>query len=284
MDVLQLLLFFLASLGLGLSLFFSVVLLRWKRPVLLANQLLGLLLLLLSLRITKSVFYHFAELPLVIKNLGLAANLAVGPLLYLYGKALSDAAWTWNRKHSLHFVPAAIYVLGSPILPNGPAEAAWQWLYPLVLGQSFLYAAFSLQLGYMSFVNEVQRQRWFLRLSWGLCVLWGVYSAIFVGWIPLYLMGPLSFSVLVGIWLVWGWREKDIFQAWRAKRYQASVLKRGQGAEVLQQLQSLLEQDPVFLDPTLNLTGLASQLGIHSKQLSQAINEETPHNQSAGRP
>ena len=49
MDILQLVLFFLASLGLGLSLFFSVVLLRWKRPFLLANQVLGLLLLLLTL-------------------------------------------------------------------------------------------------------------------------------------------------------------------------------------------------------------------------------------------
>lgn len=278
MDHLQLLLFFSASLGLGLSLFFSVVLLRWEQADSWSNQLLGGLLLFLSLRITKSVFYHFAELPLYIKNLGLAANLAVGPLLYFYGQSLADRAWKWRRTYLLHFIPAAIYVLASPILPNGAAEPAWHWLYPVVMTQAFIYAIMSLQLGYVSLAEQPSHRRWYLSFSWGLSALWSIYFVIFLGWIPIYLMGALSFSILMGIWGLLGWREKTVFQGWRVKRYQTSVLKEGQGAALLQTLKELLSTEPVFLDPGLTLATLAEKLGIHSKQLSQAINEETPHN------
>lgn len=278
MDIQQLLLFFLASLGLGLSLFFSFVLLRWKGPRQQANRLLGLLLLFLSMRITKSVFYHFVDLPLTIKNLGLAANLAVAPLLYLYGRALADANWKWTGSHLLHFIPALFYVALSPVLPNGPLALEWQWLYPMVLGQSFIYAGLSLNLGYRSLQKDQLEQKWYLSISWGLVLLWGMYLAIFLNWIPMYLMGALSFSLLMGIWLVLGWRKKDVFSGWRQKRYQASVLKPGQGQKVLAQIHVLFEKEATYLDPKLSLVSLAEQLNIHPKQLSQAINEGTEYN------
>lgn len=278
MDIQQLLLFFLASLGLGLSLFFSFVLLRWKGPRQEANRLLGLLLLFLSLRITKSVFYHFVELPLIIKNLGLAANLAVGPLLYLYGRALADNHWKWGDIQLLHFIPALIYVILSPVLPNGSLTVEWQWLYPMLLGQSFIYAGLSINLGYRSLQTDQLTQKWYLAISWGLVLLWGMYLAIFLNWIPMYLMGALSFSVLMGIWLVLGWRKKDVFSGWREKRYQASVLKPGQGKKVLSQIHALFEEEATYLDPKLSLVSLAGQINTHPKQLSQAINEGTDHN------
>lgn len=278
MDIQQLLLFFLASLGLGLSLFFSFVLLRWKGPRQQANRLLGLLLLFLSMRITKSVFYHFVELPLTIKNLGLAANLTVAPLLYLYGRALVGANWKWTRSQLLHFIPALLYVILSPVLPNGPHATEWQWLYPMILGQSFVYAGLSLNLGYRALQEDQLTQKWYLSISWGLVILWGMYLAIFLKWIPMYLMGALSFSLLMGIWLVMGWRKKDVFSGWRQKRYQASVLKPGQGKRVLTQIHTLFAEEAIYLDPKLSLVSLANRLNIHPKQLSQAINEGTDHN------
>ncbi len=278
MDVQQLLLFFLASLGLGLSLFFSFVLLRWKGPRHQANRILGLLLLFLSLRITKSVFYHFVELPLVVKNLGLAANLAVAPLLYLYGRALIDENWKWTGPQLLHFIPALFYVILSPVLPNGPLAVEWQWLYPLILGQSFIYAGLGLNLGYRYLQKDPLTQKWYLSISWGLVILWGMYLAIFLNWIPMYLMGALSFSLLMGIWLVLGWKKKDVFSGWRQKRYQTSVLKPGQGKQVLAQMHTLFEEEATYLDPKLSLVSLADRLDVHPKQLSQAINEGTDHN------
>lgn len=278
MEIQPLLLFFVASLGLGLSLFFSFVLLSWKGPRQQANKLLGLLLLFLSLRITKSVFYHFVELPLVLKNLGLAANLAVAPLLYLYGRALVNVNWKWTSLQLLHFMPALSYVILSPVLPNGAASPTWQWLYPMILGYSFLYAGLSLHWGYRSLRKDQLAQKWYLSISWGLVILWGMYLAIFLSWIPMYLMGALSFSVLMGIWLVLGWRKKDVFSGWGEKRYQASVLKPGQGKQLLAQIHTLFKEEATYLDPKLSLLGLADRLCIHPKQLSQAINEGTDHN------
>lgn len=84
--VIKLLIAIISGIGLGISLFFGIYLLKGKK---IQNTILGILLVVLTLRITKSVFYNFVELPVFIKNLGLAANLAIGPLLYLYGRSLS---------------------------------------------------------------------------------------------------------------------------------------------------------------------------------------------------
>ncbi|MEL6190892.1 MAG: hypothetical protein AAFR66_02540, partial [Bacteroidota bacterium] len=91
----------LSSLGLGVSSFFGVFLLRNNK---LENRLLAWLLIALSLRITKSIFYIHLDLPLTIKNLGLAANLAVGPLLYLYVRSFIRKE-QFNKIEIAHFIP-----------------------------------------------------------------------------------------------------------------------------------------------------------------------------------
>ena len=130
----------LSSIGLGVSSFFGFFLLKNKN---IENRLLAWLLIALSLRITKSIFYTHLELPLIVKNLGLAANLAVGPLLFLYVRALvgyKDLA----SKHLVHFVPSILYLFLSPILPNGGVSQFWTVSYSMILVQSFVYVGFFL--------------------------------------------------------------------------------------------------------------------------------------------
>ena len=133
----------LSSIGLGLSSFFGVFLLRNHK---LENRLLAWLLLALSLRIAKSIFYIHLELPLIIKNIGLAANLAVGPLLFLYVSSFLQKRQSLKKEEAAHFIPSLLYLLCSPFLPNGGNSSFWMISYSFILIQSFIYVFLSASL------------------------------------------------------------------------------------------------------------------------------------------
>ncbi|MEL6863094.1 MAG: AraC family transcriptional regulator [Bacteroidota bacterium] len=274
----NLLLFFIASFGISLGLFFSLVLIRRKRRKGYADQLLALLLFFLSLRIGKSVFYNFLELPVFIKNLGLACNLAVGPLLWLYGQQLLKADFQWNKWQWLHFLPSLIYLIFCPILPNGGPTSAWHISYSLILLQAFSYASLS---GYLWIQHRQQKSaavRWYGYLTIGLTAMWLVYLFIFIGWIPVYLAGALSFTLLMSILAYLGLQDKKLFPHHPMEKYKQSVLSKSESQAVMQKVHQLLREQEVFLDAQLNLNKLAREVGISARLLSQVINENTGHN------
>ncbi|MEL6357455.1 MAG: hypothetical protein AAFQ37_11050 [Bacteroidota bacterium] len=156
--------FFVASIGISLGLFFSIVLFRFERKAPYANQYLALLLFFLSLRIGKSVFYNFVELPLWVKNVGLAANLVVGPMLWFYGKSLLQNAYQWNIRRSLHFLPAMIYVVGCRFIPNEQGNGWWLVTYSIVLLQAFIYVCLSLSLWKKEQKQQGVSRSWYLSL------------------------------------------------------------------------------------------------------------------------
>ncbi|MFZ5971880.1 MAG: hypothetical protein ACOYXA_09840 [Bacteroidota bacterium] len=82
------LLLLLSSLGVIQSLFFAIYLFTSPRGHRLANVLFALLILSISVRVGKSVFNHFLVMDGAFRNVGLAAQLATGPLLWFYGLLL----------------------------------------------------------------------------------------------------------------------------------------------------------------------------------------------------
>ncbi len=274
----SLFLFFLATSGLSLSLFFSVVLFRLKGTRQFANRILGLLLFCLSLRITKSVFYNFIELPLVVKNLGLAANLAIGPLLYLYGKSLFQGLLKSPKWAALHFLPTLSYVLFSPVLPNGTGDDLWRISYSLVLGQSFIYVALSLGLWWQQMPRSNAESRWYLSLSLGLGGMWTIYALVFFAYIPVYLAGAISFSFLIIAWIFLAIKEQEVFLRLLPSKYPSSHLSDVDRMAIMQRVEQLLVKEKHFLDPSLSLAQLAKRAAVHPKTLSQVINESTGKN------
>lgn len=278
MTTLNLLLFFLASFGISLGLFFSLVLFRLKKIAPYSNQILALLLFFLSLRIGKSVFYNFVELPLFIKNMGLAFNLAVGPLLLLYGKSLLNQGFKIQKPQLFHFFPTAIYLLFCQNIPNAIDDKWWSISYSLVLLQSFVYVFLSLKLWYQQLIQAQPNLKWYLHLTLGLAAMWVIYLLIFLNIVPVYLAGAFSFTLLVCILAYLGFKEKQIFIDFFSKKYQASSLDRERSQVMMKKVRRLLEKDQLYLDAKLSLRTLASELGTHSKILSQVINENTGRN------
>lgn len=279
MTTLNLLLFFLASFGISLALFFSLVLFRLKKTAPYSNQILALLLFFLSLRIGKSVFYNFVELPLFVKNIGLACNLAVGPLLLLYGKSLYEQSFRFYKSQLLHFIPSAIFLLFCTVIPNGTNSQGWYVGYSLVLVQSFVYVFLSLKLRRKQPLNgQPNPNRWYFYLTLGLAAMWIVYLLIFLKIIPIYLAGSFSFTLLVGILGYLGLKEKQVFIDFFTKKYSSSSLDPKESHHMMKKVRSILEREQLFLHPKLSLKWLADKTGTNGKTLSQVINENTGRN------
>ena len=200
----------ISSIGLGLSLFFGIYLLKSKKY---QNRVLTVLLIMLSLRIAKSVFYNVIDLPLFVKNLGLAANLAVGPMLYFYGYSLFRSSGAFPKFYLLHLIPAIGYVIFCNAIPNNVQSGIWLWSYSFVLAQSFFYVFLSLVL-YRKNANHPEKEvrKWFLMLTTALAGIWLIYTLIFIGVLPMYAAGPIAFSILIFLLTLLAMNRRKVFE------------------------------------------------------------------------
>lgn len=264
----------LSSTGLGLSLFFGFFLLKDRR---LDNRLLALMLIILTLRMAKSIFYTAMDLPLIIKNLGIAANTAIGPLLFLYGAVLLGKTKV-SGKDYLHFIPVFIYVALCNTIPNQEGDLLWMITYGSVLVHSFVYVYFSMgQHKKMIGTIDPSLKRWYLQLTLSLATIWLVYALIFLTVIPVYAFGPLAFSILMFLLVYVGLNTRKLFQT-NGKKYASSRLTDEEGETILEKLTSLMEDEKVYLKSDLSLNHLAESLAISERDVSLVINRHTNQN------
>lgn len=264
----------LSSIGLGLSSFFGLFLIRSNR---LDNRLLALLMIILSLRMTKSIFYTAMDLPLFIKNLGIAANLAVAPLLLLYGMVLAGKSKI-SRIDYLHFLPSLTYVMLCGFIPNQTGNLLWATTYGLVLLHSFIYVFFSLRTYQtMNGVLDHQLKKWYLQLTLSLAALWTMYTLIYLTVIPVYAFGPIAFSILMFILAFVGLNTKKLFLS-NGKKYASSRMSDDEGEEILTHLTKLMREEKMYLKSDLSLTDLAQELTISEREVSQVINRHAKQN------
>lgn len=274
--VIKLLIAIISGIGLGISLFFGIYLLRIKK---IQNTILGVLLIVLTLRITKSVFYNYIELPIFIKNLGLAANLAVGPLLYFYGHSLFIKTKTQFKSVLFHFIPSAIYVVFCNYLPNNVDSIFWKLSYTFILVHSFSYVIASLFISQkrQTTINKKERE-WYILLVLALCLVWIVYALIFIKLIPVYSAGVVAFSILMFVVLFLAFDRKGIFEKNNQEKYLNSNITIEDGEAQLNQIRTLIEENHLYLDSNLTLTSLSSRFNLPPRDISMIINRHTDKN------
>ncbi|MEX0289069.1 MAG: helix-turn-helix domain-containing protein [Flavobacteriaceae bacterium] len=268
-----LLLVILSAIGLTLSLFLGCFLLLSQRLRSISNTLLGLLLIFLSIRIGKAIFYNFTELPLFIKNIGLAANLAIGPLLYFYGKALIFKSLNWKWTSFLHFMPAVLYGAFCWYIPNATGDIYWKIGYSLILLQSYTYVFLSLRMLYQhKDKTSLATRQWYRNLSLGLLTMWVVYGLVFVELIPYHIAGTLSFSVLMAVIAFIAFQKGRAFDGSTLRKYKNSTLSELQAQKNLNHIRQEVQKNKLFLEPDLSLNRLAEITSLHPKVISESIN------------
>ncbi|MEJ2618366.1 MAG: helix-turn-helix domain-containing protein [Ignavibacteriaceae bacterium] len=216
----------------------------------------------------------------------------IAPLVYFYILSLLDNKFSHKIEDIVHLLPfilSTIYViiisLTAVRLGKHPGVIILgicclvQNIYYIVIIHRLLQ---KYGLNFKTFFTYVED----LRLSWARYIMiiyiafWFIYFYIFflgnmlhlIDWCPYYvsLFSLSTFIILNGIVYI-ALKKLDIFK--NPQKYQKSTLKGTVKNESLKKLEKIMEQEKLYLDPSLNLIMLAKKISIAPCHLSRIINE-----------
>ncbi|MBE8728105.1 helix-turn-helix domain-containing protein [Flavobacterium hungaricum] len=270
------LLFFLSALGAFNGFILSVYFAINAKKKIFSNYFLSLLMLVLSIRIVKSVFFYFnPNLSNIFIQIGLSACILIGPFLFLYLKPSKEKNQNWVK----HVIPylAAITLIGS-FYPYVKHLAIWKiWIVKAIYFQWFVYIVLSFQ-----FINPIiQKIRekeplkkidvWSLSIYIGVAIIWLAYT---VASYTSYIIGALSFTFvlyLVALLLIFrNNNESNFFQ--EKEKYKNKEIDAAMLALIDQKLALIVEKE-LYLNPNFSLDDAAKELKISKHILSQYVNE-----------
>ncbi|MEL7386578.1 MAG: helix-turn-helix domain-containing protein [Pseudomonadota bacterium] len=271
------LLFFFSSLGAFNGLLLALFLLL-KKDKQATDNWLATLLILLSVRIGKSVAFYFTPtLDKGILQLGLTACLLIGPciLAYIAQSTLNNLIMR-RLTITLSCFTVATVIIGI-LFPYQHFLELWQyWIYR---GSSYLWLI-SLVIASVMYTRKNSHK---LALSKQLLTQqpvvvlagsWLIWTAYFTASYTSYIMGALSFSLVLYLTLLLAlkskWQEKA---STTQSKYQNNKLSTEQTTSFSKLLNNLIATEQVYLDPQLTLPRLAKRMGITHTQLSQLLNE-----------
>ncbi|MFH6937024.1 helix-turn-helix domain-containing protein [Flavobacterium sp. FlaQc-30] len=244
-----------------------------------SDLFLGLLLLSLSIRIGKSVFYNFnPQLSKTYLQIGLSACFLIGPLLYFYVRSILQNLNYSFAKYTIILIVTAIIVFGflfpykeNPVLWRGVVYYVIniQWLIFIVLS---IYE--SRQIFKKLLINRCQvsyYETWILSIICGVFAIWLSY---FLARYTSYISGALtfSFSFYISFLLIYYAKNKALISTINKEKY-ANKIDEKLVEEIQEKINILFESRKIYTNPELTLSILAKELNIRPQLLSQFIND-----------
>lgn len=271
------LLFFFSALGAFngflLSLYFAI---NAKKKSF-TNYFLSLLLLVLSIRIIKSVFFYFTpHISNIFIQIGLSACIMIGPLLYLYLNSYSDKKANWK----IHVIPYLVLMTALGIFyPYVEHQAIWsRWIVCGIYFQWFMYIILSFKY-MLPIIQKLKKKEnlknldvWFLSIYLGVLFIWLAYT---IAAYTSYIVGALSFTfVLYLIVLLLIFRNSNESTAFfeEKEKYKNREIDK-KTLQLIEQKFSLILDKELFLNPNFTLEDAAKELKITKHILSQYVNE-----------
>ncbi|MFD1601904.1 helix-turn-helix domain-containing protein [Flavobacterium artemisiae] len=269
------LLFFLSALGAFngfiLSLYFAINA-RKKNS---ANYFLSLLMLVLSIRIIKSVFFYFnPNLSNIFIQIGLSACILIGPFLFLYLKS-NEKKENWIK----HVIPSltAITIVGF-FYPYVQHKAVWQvWIVKAIYLQWLVYIILS-EKYIRPIIQKIKEKEsfkkidiWSLSIYIGVAIIWLAYT---VASYTSYIIGALSFTFvlyLIALLLIFRNSSEPNFLHEKEK-YKNKEIDPEMLAVIDQKLALIIEKE-LYLNPFFSLDDAAKELKVSKHILSQYVNE-----------
>ncbi|WP_316751099.1 helix-turn-helix domain-containing protein [Pedobacter gandavensis] len=283
-------LFFFSFLGAFNALVLGVYFIFFTAKKHLSNYLLGALLVVLSIRIGKSVVYFFdSSLPRIYLQLGLTACLFIGPFLYFFIKAEAKkikrlpGLWLWQLVGWL----VLIVVIGTIYPYEYFASLWWNYIIPLIYFQWGIYIVFSAFL----LVPIVKRlfhkeelktfEKWILTIYGGVLILFTSYVwAILNITKGSYIGAAVFFSLilyLVVFTLLYRKKTNDL-SAFSVQKYADKKLDDEEVKQIISRLTKVMTEKELFKNPNLKVSDLAKAINISGHQLSQILNESIDKN------
>ena len=242
-----------------------------------SNYFLAFLLLMLSIRIIKSVFFYFnPQLANIFIHIGLSACIMIGFFLYLYLESQTkNEKLNWN----IHTIPylTGITVLGL-IFPYVEHREIWsRWIVKGIYLQWFVYIAISIKFILPIFKKLKKKETlknidiWLLSIYIGVAFIWLAYFTVAY---TSYIVGALSFTfVLYLIILLLFFKNNQSTTFFEEKdRYKNKELNDNIIEDIKQKI-LLIREKELFLNPNLTLDETAKELKTSKHLLSQYLNE-----------
>lgn len=268
-------LFFFGAIGAFNSLIISLYFMIVASYRNLRHRLFGWFLFVLTLRVLKSLFYAFSpKEPIAFLQSGPAFFLFIGPLLFTYVLSCATTRF-WLFKHwKVHllcwgiiviilsvFVPFIDYVVVTKtiILPL----INLQWLCYIIASGLILKVKRS-QFYSLDFT-------WLTYLVLGIASLW---TAFFFLPFDYFVLGSIIFSLIFYAFVLYFFNHKKtattLFQ--KEKKTLKKVFTKEE-TRLVQQLEQLMEDQKMYINPDLKMPDLAEKLDISSHKLSQFLND-----------
>lgn len=241
------------------------------------NYFLSLLLLVLSIRVIKSVFFYFnPDLSGVFIQIGLSACLLIGPFLFLFLKSSTcDEKPGWAK----HVIPyLLVMTIAGVLFPYVEHRIIWsRWVVKVIYFQWGVYNIFSLKYIF-PIVRKFKEKRglrkldlWFISIYAGVVIIWLAYT--FAAYTS-YIVGALSFTFilfLIALLLIFrNSSDTSFFQ--EKEKYKNKEIDKDTLEQIGQKISIIVEKE-LFLNPDFNLEEAARQLKVTKHLLSQYVNE-----------
>lgn len=276
------LLFFFSGLGVFNGLLLCVYFLIIAKPWHISNGFFAALLIVLCVRIGKSLFFHFNEhLADIYIHIGISACFFIGPFYYLYCNSIINPNGRVMRYWKLHLVllTTVIGAIGF-YFPYRPSYGIWQdYLMNAIYLQWLIYMILSaLVLGPLVAKKITGKEKLPSVYSWLINVYFGVLAilmAYLTGYYTSYIAGALTFSVITYFLLLFFIFNKNK----KGVLYLNSIKKNKQRIPVeeaellLDRFRALMQHEKIYLNPNLKSQEVASRLDLSVHQFSNLLNE-----------
>lgn len=281
MDVSREILFFFSALGAFNGLLLGVYFLFIAKPKHISNNFLGILLLVLSIRVGKSVFFYFdLGITGLFLQIGITACFFIGPFLYFYIQSVINSSSKIKRQwkyHMLILVPLILF-LGIRF-PYREYLDLWgrffmnfvniQWLFYLIAAGFVLFPLLE------KFTQKGQKlnslEIWILNVYLGNVVIWIAYFSFHYTY---YIVGALSFSFLTYLLVllfVFSKKKHSVLYK-NASKYSDRSIDKDEAETLIAELRKLMEENEWYKNPNLKSPDVAKALHIPVHQLSHLLN------------
>jgi AraC-like DNA-binding protein len=278
------LLFFFSALGVFNGLLISCYFLIFAKQKRVQNTLLGVLLLVMSIRIGKSVYMLFVareDRNLLVLQVGLSACFLIGISLYHYILATLKGYERIPKAWKIHFlIQAMLIAIIGMMYPYDRYPALW--------GNYFIQGIYTFWAFYVlrtAFVLRgvlrklVKRDQNSTVLEYWLAFVWAgnllILCCYILGYFYWYITSTLAFSFVLYALVLFIMSRKNAKEIFREpkEKYQSKKIVAAEACALHEKLDKVLAAEEVFTNPSLKLSDLAKLVGVPAHKLSQFLND-----------
>ncbi|MEO1449689.1 MAG: helix-turn-helix domain-containing protein [Bacteroidota bacterium] len=274
------LLFFFSGLGVFNGLILAIYFLFVARPWHISNGLMGGLLLALSLRVGKSIFFHFNDdLAEIYIQIGLTGCVFIGPFLYFYVRSMLRPPAKMPRAWIIQLAGLlGIMVFLGIRYPYWSHLYIWRgWLIDVIYFQWMLYLI-AAGLSVAPLLGRLFKKGQSVSfLEFWICNVYLGTSAIWLAFITSsftsYISGAIAFSVITYLLILWyaaSKKKKSVLLLGHQPKRKVATDK---ATELLNRLTHLMETEAPYQNPKLKSRDLAEKLNVGVHDLSALLNE-----------